>query len=293
MYLDIQKGLALEKLSNGEIKGRWKRFVSRWNRGELAEGWYDPSTLEKSRCNAEECQTPLFAGRRRGSPDYKQGCNSNLQSLPDMNFPTSAERVFNDSRGKDVEKNWDDEDEDDIYGPQLSQHDASRDPLPRSGPTIPTVQDIQLRRESALVDEQSVREDERRHHRGEVRTHKSQLRAMADEIVPRSEPGTRERRLEKRKEVTASNREFARSARDGSPMETALDTELMGGGENDLETLKKGKDKDQRKKNERDSRREEILRARAAERADRIQKYRQKEEHTMSWLKALARQKFG
>jgi hypothetical protein len=60
-----------------------------------------------------------------------------------MNSPTSAERFF---RGKDVEKNWDDEDEDDIYGPQLSQHDAPRDPLPRSGPTIPTVQDIQLRR---------------------------------------------------------------------------------------------------------------------------------------------------
>lgn len=262
-------------------------------RGELAEGWYDPSTLEKSRCNAEGYQTPLFAGRRRASPDYKQGCNSNLQSPSDMNSPTPGERFFHDNQGRDVERSRDEDEDEDIYGPQLSQRDTSRDHLPRSGPTIPTVQDIELSRESALADEQSAREDERRYHRGEVRAHKSQLREMTDEVVPRSEPGTRERRLEKRKEVAASNREFARSARDGSPMETALETELMGGGENDLDTLKKGKERDQRKKNERDSRREEILRARAAERADRIQKYRQKEEHTMTWLKALARQKFG
>lgn len=29
-YLDIQKGLVLEDLDDGEIKGRWKSFVSRW-----------------------------------------------------------------------------------------------------------------------------------------------------------------------------------------------------------------------------------------------------------------------
>lgn len=30
MYLDIQKGLILEDLSEEEVKGRWKSFVKRW-----------------------------------------------------------------------------------------------------------------------------------------------------------------------------------------------------------------------------------------------------------------------
>jgi hypothetical protein len=40
-------------------------------------------------------------------------------------------------------------------------------------------------------------------------------------------------------------------------------------------------------------RKEEILRARMAEREERLQEYRSKEEGTMSMLKALAKQRFG
>lgn len=67
----------------------------------------------------------------------------------------------------------------------------------------------------------------------------------------------------------------------------------MGSGDNDLAALKREKQKDQRKKNEREIRREEILRARAAEREERIQKYREKEDETISWLQTLAKQRFG
>lgn len=67
----------------------------------------------------------------------------------------------------------------------------------------------------------------------------------------------------------------------------------MGSGDNDLTALKREKEKDQRKKNEREIRREEILRARAAEREERIQKYREKEEETIGWLQTLAKQRFG
>lgn len=64
-------------------------------------------------------------------------------------------------------------------------------------------------------------------------------------------------------------------------------------GENDLSTLKREKEREQRKKNEREIRREEIMRARAAEREERVQKYREKEQETIGWLQALAKQRFG
>ena len=116
------------------------------------------------------------------------------------------------------------------------------------------------------------------------------MRYLEDEVAPRAEAGTRERQLEKRREVAASNRAFA-DARGGSP-EAARDEDLMGG-DNDLAALRREKEKDQRKKNEREIRREEILRARTAEREERAQAYRQKEQETMSFLQALAKQRFG
>lgn len=117
------------------------------------------------------------------------------------------------------------------------------------------------------------------------------MRHLEDEVAPRAEAGTRERQLEKRREVAASNRAFAESARGGSP-EAARDEDLMGG-DNDYAAMKREKEKDQRKKNEREIRREEILRARQAEREERAQAYRQKEQETMSFLQALAKQRFG
>lgn len=125
-----------------------------------------------------------------------------------------------------------------------------------------------------------------------MRSHKTAVRQLEDEITPRAEPGTRERQLEKRREAAAANRSFAEARRGGSP-EAAPEEELMGAGDNDLASLKREKDKDQRKKNEREIRREEILRARAAERDERVQKYREKEEETIGWLQTLAKQRFG
>lgn len=125
-----------------------------------------------------------------------------------------------------------------------------------------------------------------------MRAHKASTRHLQDELAPRAEPGTRERQLEKRREAAAANRSFAEGRRGGSP-EGAPEEELMGSGDNDLTTLRKEKDKEQRKKNEREIRREEILRARAAEREERIQKYHEKEQETMGWLHTLAKQRFG
>lgn len=88
----------------------------------MAEGWYDPTTLQKARQNAAE--QPM-AGQKRGSPDYGQG-----------------ERTANEGHGE-IPTAEDDEDEE--YGPTLPHPDAMRD-VTHSGPTIPNMQDLELRR---------------------------------------------------------------------------------------------------------------------------------------------------
>lgn len=112
-----------------------------------------------------------------------------------------------------------------------------------------------------------------------------------EDLVPRAEAGTRERQLEKKRDLTESNRAFAR-AREGSPLALA-DSDLMGGNEDSVESLRAQKQVMERQKNERELRREEILRARIAEREERVAEYRAKEDKTMDMLKALAKERFG
>ncbi|KAL6236907.1 hypothetical protein BDW75DRAFT_98770 [Aspergillus navahoensis] len=269
MYLDIQKGKILEDLSEEEVKGRWKSFVGKWNRGELAEGWYDPATLEKARDASVAASGP-------GDP-YKTAGEERHQGI----VPSAGD-------GADEEQGDEDDDE---YGP-MPQYDASRGGR-APGPAIPTMQDLELWKETAIEEAIANRQDARQQHRAKIRAHKSTLRHMEDEVAPRAEPGTHERRVEKRREAAASNRAFAESRRGGSPMEAAPEDELMGSGENDLEAIKSAREREQRKKNEREIRREEILRARAAEREERVRHYREKEEATIGWLKTLAKQRFG
>lgn len=114
-------------------------------------------------------------------------------------------------------------------------------------------------------------------------------KAALDELVPRAEAGTRERQLEKKKEVNEKMKSF----REKSPGAAEVpDTELMGGGDG-IDGYKKQKQEFERKKNDRELRKEEILRARQAERDERMQEYRKKEDGTMAMLKELAKQRFG
>lgn len=118
---------------------------------------------------------------------------------------------------------------------------------------------------------------------------KSQKEAL-NELVPRAEAGTRERQLEKKQEVNATMRAF-RDKETGA-VEEVPDTQLMGG-DDGIDGYKKEKKEYERKKNERELRKEEMLRARMAEREERITEYREKEDKTMAMLKALAKQRFG
>jgi hypothetical protein len=235
------------------------RLTCARNRGELAEGWYDPQTLEKARSNPP-LKEPLGRSNSRDSPDY-----GNANS------------------------------EEDEYGPALPGGSLpgtlSERFAAKNGPLQPKLQDLQVRRELAAEDAaeahrvgfESVR-DERRADR---RIQKERL----DDIAPRAEAGTRERQLEKKREKADSHRAFAASAHDNADVEVK-DSDLMGDG-GGIDDMKRMKRVEERKRSEREMRREENTAARRAETEERVQVMREKEKKTMSMLKELARARFG
>ncbi|MCJ1281663.1 hypothetical protein MMC26_000984, partial [Xylographa opegraphella] len=114
-----------------------------------------------------------------------------------------------------------------------------------------------------------------------------------EELVPRAEAGSKERMLEKKREKADTNRAFASAKTDVGGVAEVPESELLGDDEGGLEGFKKQKREMERKKNEREIRREEVLRARAEEREERVKQYRAKEEATMKGLVELARARFG
>lgn len=92
------------------------------NRGELAEGWYDPATLRKARDAEEERSRDRYAvdrPRTKGSPGHRAG-----------------------SDGHEAE-----EDDDDEFGPSLPSQNRGGGFGKRAGPKVPNLQDLQIQRE--------------------------------------------------------------------------------------------------------------------------------------------------
>jgi hypothetical protein len=105
-----------------------------------------------------------------------------------------------------------------------------------------------------------------------------------EELVPRAEPGTRERQLEKKREVSAAHRAF----RDKSPEITISDSALMGGDDIKADLLRQ-----KRVEAEREARRDEAYRVREAERLERRRNLEKRESGTMDMLKKMAQERFG
>ncbi|KFA74468.1 hypothetical protein S40288_06431 [Stachybotrys chartarum IBT 40288] len=245
-YLDVQKQLRLEDMDEREAKGRWKSFMGKWNRGELAEGWYDPE---------------MFARIASRNP------------VPSERLP-QAELVEREQVTRQTDLHSDDD-----YGPALPNQDVSR----RFGARAPTVQDLSIRSEL----DQEAREADRTALQSERKADRRQQKERLDELVPRAEPGTRERKLEKRQAVNDKMRQF----RDKSPgMDAGNETELMGGGDS-LDEYKKIKATEQRRKTEREIRREEIERAKREEIEERRRAWQEREEGTVAMLRELAKQR--
>ena len=171
-----------------------------------------------------------------------------------------------------------------------------------SGPSIPTFADLQLRNgssesdlsepqlteilpESRETDRAERLEDTRYERKMDRRTQKARL----EEMAPRADPGSHERRLEKKRETTTTLKDY-RNAKDGGDADVG-DADLLG--EDEVNTFKKQKNEMQRKKNERELRREEIMRARAAEWEERLAERKAKEDRTMQHYQALVKERFG
>ena len=88
------------------------------NRGDLAEGWYDPITLQKAQRSAASASSIAEPERR-------------LRESPQYGSPAVAE----------------DSSEEDVVGPTLpAQDNYSHKSNERAGPAIPNLQDLELRR---------------------------------------------------------------------------------------------------------------------------------------------------
>jgi hypothetical protein len=118
---------------------------------------------------------------------------------------------------------------------------------------------------------------ERKHQR---RVEKERL----EELLPRSDAGTRERKMEKRAETNAANRAF----REKSPEVTISDATLMGGDDIKADLLNQ-----KRIEAAREARREEIQRSKEAERLKRRSDLEKREDGTMEMLKRLAEERWG
>jgi hypothetical protein len=110
-----------------------------------------------------------------------------------------------------------------------------------------------------------------------------------EEIVPRADPGSRERQLEKKREVTALHSSFKEDKEAG--VEEVGDADLLG--DDGVDGFKRRKTEMEKKKTERELRKEEMWRARAEERQERLDARKQKEDETMNMFKELAKKRFG
>ena len=122
---------------------------------------------------------------------------------------------------------------------------------------------------------------------------RKQEKERLDELVPRAEAGSKERMMEKKKENAATNQAFASAKTEGGGIPEISDAVLMGTEDGGIEGFKKQKREMERKKNEREIRREEVMRARAEEREERVKQYKAKEQATMKGLIELAKARFG
>ncbi|OAA51853.1 phytanoyl-CoA dioxygenase [Metarhizium rileyi] len=247
-YLDLQKQKFLQDMDEREVRGRWKSFVGKWNRNELAEGWYDPEMF--ATCTAEYPRPDGHARRReRGDERHEQ---------------TLAGREATPPAGDSD----DDDDDDGDYGPAL----PSSHPRRSAGARAATREDLSLRDELVAEQREAEREALRRARKADRAVQKERL----EELVPRAEAGTRERKLEKKKDANDRMRQF----RDKSPgMEAGDEGQLMGGGD-ELVEYKKMKEREQKRKSERQVQREEFERARREEMEAKRRAWQEREEGT-------------
>lgn len=227
------------------------------NHGELAEGWYDSDRLQEYTHQKSPAKRKIQSAVKRATPEPSSTSSSH--------------------------------DEDDEYGPALA---ISGKASTRAGPSIPTMSDLALRRENDREDRESTIALAKASRRADAKLEKQRL----DDLAPRAEAGTRERQLEKKRDLAMSNKTFAESKGGGatSGMVEITEADLLGGGDEDgIEGIKKRRMEQERKLSERELRREEFARARREEMEQRRNDFTEKEEERTQRFIELAKRRFG
>lgn len=305
-YLEKHQRVRMADLDEASVRDGWKEFIARWNAGELEKSWYEPEmflrvvrlrALEEARVRAAASVSVPAVNRKEGDP---------IVATPPLTGASFAsemmESVVSDMTGyTGASTAMDDEDAEDgdDYAPPLppagpppvgSSGSISRAPSttgnPKAGPTIPSLQDLDLRRNL----EAEAREAQLSSLRLLRHADRAEQKARLDDLAPRAEAGTRERQLEKRRLTTEAMRDFA-SARESGEVQDVADPELLGaGGADDYRRMLANL---RQRRTEREVRREEVARARNAERDERIREARAREEERVGVLREMARQRFG
>lgn len=226
---------------------------------DLDKGWYDPATLQKAN---------QISGDRNPTTSQQER-------------PHEPEHVDAHGERRELPLAADEQSDDDEFAPALPKEFLTRKP----GPVIPGVDDLKVRDELREEDRALAIEDIRYERKQDRNTQKERL----EELVPRADPGSRERQLEKKKETTTKLGDF-RDAKEGGDVEVP-EADLLG--DDGIEGYKKRKQEFERKKTEREIMKEERMRAKAAEREARLAGFKAKEEQTMEYFKAIAKERFG
>lgn len=250
---------------------RLNRLADGWrNRGELAKGWYDPA---RQNTNTSTISPPV---ERKSRKDGRIGQDTPRRSPAPSHTPPQPHLPH---PSDDAES---DSDDSSIVGPLPPGHipssSSSNQHTPASA-AFPTPNDLTLQREESLLDRERAREELAQSRKADRALQKERL----EELAPRADPGSRERKLEKKQEVNAKMQSF----RERSPGGEVPESELMGGA-GGTESFKQLKAAKERKKNERELRKEAMLRQRQEEREVRLKEHREKEEKTIAMLRALA-----
>ncbi|KAB5518836.1 hypothetical protein GE09DRAFT_1230285 [Coniochaeta sp. 2T2.1] len=308
-YLERHKRMNIADLDEESMRDRWKAFVAKWNAGEMEKAWYEPEMflrVVRMRARAAEEEDSRVrvvtvgdaragdAGVMTPPPTGASNASGMGESVVDSVMTGFNAGTVAESQTEDDD---DDEEEEDEYAPPLPPASTSQPPQPPSstattaipGPTIPSLQDLELRRTVESEARASSLAAHRLLRRADCAVQKSRL----DDVLPsRAEPGTRERQLEKKRLVTESNREFAAAREAGGDVEVG-EKELLGGGEAGEDEYKRMLERMRNRKSEREVRREEERRAKGVEREERIREARAREEEKLGVLREMARQRFG
>ncbi|KAK4164527.1 hypothetical protein QBC43DRAFT_369882 [Cladorrhinum sp. PSN259] len=271
-YLDLQKQLDIRSLSETELLGRWKSFLGKWNKGELSEGWYDPEMFHWA---VDEFKNLAAA---RPVPPTAAQLDANTTNTAD-----SPNDRLNEKGEGDGESEDDSEDEFLPPPPPTLPGSVSHNP---HAPTIPSAFDLESRSELLAADKfRSVQLEKQSR-----KAFQSEKNATLEELAPKPDPGSHERKLEKKRALTSTLKSFAQEKDSG--VEEVKEEDLLGGGDG-IEEHKLLERKKQEKKRQRMSRRDEEELLRREERRERVKEFREREERTMMGLVALARERFG